>query len=209
MKKQINRTIVLGFFVTLGLLIFIVSVYIIGSKKDLFNPTTRLTALFKDVNGLQEGNNVLFRGIEVGTVKKIEIQNDSTITVTLNIRNVVLHYLKKNAVISVGTDGLMGNKILVIKASAAADREVAEGDTLCSVNPLEMDKMFRTLSMTNDNMQTITSNLASITGKFNRKNSLWTLLSDSTLAENFASSVVNVRIISSNSALITGNLRNM
>jgi len=207
--KMKNKTVILGFFVTLGLTVLIVSVYIIGSKKDLFNPTTELRALFKDVNGLQVGNNVLYRGIEIGTVKKIEIRNDSTITVELDIRNSVLHFLKRNAIVSVGTDGLMGNKILVIKPSPDPGRDVAEGDTLQSQDPLETDQLFRTLSVTNDNMKTITTNLAAITGKFNQKNSLWTLLSDSTLAGNFASSVVNVKVISSNSALITGNLKNL
>ena len=65
MKKNTNYTWKLGMFVILGLVIFIITIYFIGSNKNLFGSTFRLKAHFKNVSGLKEGNNVRFSGINV------------------------------------------------------------------------------------------------------------------------------------------------
>ena len=81
MEKSTSQKINLGIFVILGSLLFITTIYFIGNKKDMFNQTIQISAIFKNVNGLQTGNNVRFSGINIGTVKKIVIINDSLIRV--------------------------------------------------------------------------------------------------------------------------------
>src|SRR3989337_310265 len=111
MSKEFSRNIRLGIFVLAGTAFLIMLLYFIGSKQNLFGSTFRISAQFYSVNGLMPGNNVRFAGIDVGTVERVEIISDSTVSVTMLIEEKVRHYIKKNAVAIVGTDGLMGNKL--------------------------------------------------------------------------------------------------
>jgi phospholipid/cholesterol/gamma-HCH transport system substrate-binding protein len=115
-------------------------------------------------------------------------------------------FIRKNAVAAIGTDGLMGNKIVNINSSPEPAALIEEGDVLVTIRPIEQDEMIRTLNATNDNMQVITANLRTITDRINSKNSLWSLLMDTVVAENVKASIVNIRVASNQSAILTGNL---
>ena len=85
MEKTTSQKIRLGLFVIIGLLLFILAIYFIGDKQKMFGKTNHLEAVFNNVNGLQLGNNVRYSGINVGTVRAIEMINDSTIKVDMLI----------------------------------------------------------------------------------------------------------------------------
>jgi len=116
MSKEIARNLRLGFFVIAGLLLLISSLYMVGSKRNLFNSTIKVNVTFHNVNGLMEGNNVRFSGIDVGTVSKIEIASDTIIHVELMIDKSVAKFISSSSVASIGTDGLMWNKLVNILA---------------------------------------------------------------------------------------------
>lgn len=104
----------LGLFITGGLLIFIVAVFIIGRQKNLFVPVYRLTTTFYNVSGLQVGNNIRFSGINVGTVDNIKIINDSTVEVDMLIQKDVQKFIKSDCEAAIGSAGLIGDRILII-----------------------------------------------------------------------------------------------
>lgn len=209
MEKLILRNIRLGLFVLLGTLFFIYALYMIGSKRNLFGTTFRINAIFHNVNGLMKGNNVRFAGIDVGTVDNVKIINDSNVKVVMVIETDVQKYIGKNALASIGTDGLMGNKLVNINPSMETAPGVKEGDTITAMKPIETDEMLRTLNRTNDNIEIITDNLKTITTKINSRNTLWSLLMDTVVADNVKQAIVNIRITGSNSAEITGDLSNI
>lgn len=207
--KEGSRNIRLGVFVLIGTLLLVLALYFIGSKQNLFGSTFTIQAKFYNVNGLMRGNNVRFAGIDVGTVESVEILNDTAVNVTMVIEKDVQKFIRKNAVVSVGTDGLMGNKLININSSKENSEPVEQGDELKTMKPIEMDEMIRTLNMTNENVKVITSNLRNITDKINSKNSLWSLLMDTVIAENVKTSVVNIKLISNKSLSITGDLKSI
>jgi phospholipid/cholesterol/gamma-HCH transport system substrate-binding protein len=153
-----------------------------------------------------QGNNVRYAGIDVGTVESITIINDTSVKVVMVIEKKIQPYIKRNALASIGTDGLMGNKIVNINSIKDYGKMIKEGDILEASKPIEMEEMVKTLSSTNDNMKVITYNLKNITNKINSKNSLWSLLMDTVVAENVKSAVVNIKLMSNKSVLITGNI---
>lgn len=206
MANESSRNIRLGIFVLAGTLFIIIALYFIGNKQNLFGSTVRISAQFYNVNGLMKGNNVRFAGIDVGTVESVEIINDTAVNVTMIIEEEPCRFIKKNAIASVGTDGLMGNKLVNINSSKDPAEPVVEGDRLQTLRPLEMEEMVRTLNITNENVKVITTNLRHITDKINSKNSLWNLLMDTVIADNIKSSIVNVKLISNQGLLITGNI---
>lgn len=209
MKKTTSKNIRLGLFVLLGTLFLIYGLYMIGSNRNLFGSTFRINAIFSNVNGLMKGNNVRFAGIDVGTVDNVTIINDSCVKVVMVIEADVQKYIRKNALAGIGTDGLMGNKLVNINPSMEKAPGVKQGDTLQTMKPIETDEMLRTLNRTNDNIAAITDNLKTITAKINSRNTLWSLLMDTVVADNVKQAIVNIRLTGSNSAEITGDLSNI
>lgn len=206
MAHQAARNIRLGIMVLVGFVFLIIAMYIIGNNSNLFGSTFKISAHFTNVNGLMEGNNVRLVGVNVGTVTQVEIINDSTVKVEMIIEDKYHDFIKKNATVSVGTDGLMGNKLVNIKPSEKPSEIVQEGDMLASVQPLETDEIFRTLGQTNDDIAHIAFNLKIFTEKMNDPNSFWALLSDTTVSNTIADAVLEIRQTSQNAALITRDL---
>lgn len=165
MEKTTSQKIRLAIFVIIGLLIFILAVYFIGSKQKMFGKTDHLEAVFNNVNGLQIGNNVRYSGINAGTVLGIEMVNDTTIRVDMLIDKAILPHIKKDAVAIIGSDGLVGNMIINIIPGKGTAPSVDPGDVIHSQNRIRTDEMLNTLSVTNKNAATLTANLLKITDK--------------------------------------------
>lgn len=209
MSKETNRNVRLGLFVIAGTVLLIFALYLVGVKQNLFGNTFNLYANFSTVGGLMEGNNVRYAGIDVGTVAEVEIVNDSSVRVTMMIEEKVRKYIRKNCRAAVGTDGLMGNKLVNITPSSGASAMVEPDDVLSTVEPIEIEEMIRTLSVTNDNMKDITANLKDITERIRSKNTLWSLLTDEEVARNVKASIVQIRKASDNTLFITGDLQQL
>src|SRR5476651_878379 len=102
MKTTSGQKIKIGAFVVGGLIVVFLGIFLIGNKKNMFTSTFSVHGVFKNVNGLQIGNNVRFAGITVGVVDGIDILNDTAVTVTLTLNSDVKKFVKKDAKISIG-----------------------------------------------------------------------------------------------------------
>lgn len=196
MAKENSRNIRLGIMVFTGLIFLVAALYFIGDKRNLFGSNFKITANFSNVNGLTVGNNVRYVGIDIGTVSDIRIVNDSSVFVEMTIESEALKFIKKNAVASIGTDGLMGNKLVNIRSGGGGSTYIKEGDVLSTIAPLESEEIMRTLSKTNDQMLGIATNLKSITDKINDENNIWNLLKDTTISNNVRHTLANVEMTS-------------
>ncbi|MFY7838794.1 MAG: MlaD family protein, partial [Lacibacter sp.] len=87
MAKQTFNNIKLGLFILTGLLLLIIGLYLIGRDSNLFGRNYTLHVRFAHVQGLTPGNNVRYAGIQVGTVKKIKLINDTLIDVSILVDN--------------------------------------------------------------------------------------------------------------------------
>jgi len=206
MGKETTKNIRVGLFVLVGTTLLIFTLYLIGAKQNLFGSTFTLKAQFKNVNGLMSGNNVRFTGIDVGTVKKVEIINDSTVNVEMVIDNKIQKFIKKNATAMVGSDGLMGNKLVNITSSSKDAASVENGDMLKTQSMVGTEDMLKTLDYTNQNIKDISVEVKNMVKKLNSPNSLWSILMDTIVAENLKQTVVKVKLTAENSATITGDL---
>lgn len=206
MANEGSRNIRLGIFVLSGTILLIAALYLMGNKQNLFGSTFRISAEFHNVDGLMPGNNVRFAGIDVGTVESVKIVNDTSVRVVMVLEKKIQPYIKKNSLAGVGTDGLMGNKLVNINSVKERGEPVVEGDIIQTIRPIEMDEMVRTLNSTNDNINVISANLRNITDKINSKNSLWSVLLDTVVAENVKSAVVNLKLMSNQGVMVTGDL---
>jgi phospholipid/cholesterol/gamma-HCH transport system substrate-binding protein len=206
MKEQSVNKVRLGSFVLIATTLLVLGLYYIGSKKNIFHSTITISACFKNVEGLLPGNNVRFNGINVGTISKVYPVSDTAIKVEFTIDEAATQYVHQNALASIGTDGLLGNKLLNIAPAVAGSPSITEGCTLKASDPIQMDNALRTLSSTNENLKMITENLKSVSYKLNDNNSLWNLLTDTLVARNVKNAIVHFKITGYNTALLTGDL---
>lgn len=191
-KRPINN-LKLGIFVLVGLLLLIFSLYMIGRDNNLFGKNYKLTARFENVQGLTVGNNVRYAGIQVGTVKKIRILSDTLIEVVMLIDVKMKQYIHKNDIVSMSTDGLMGNRILNITASKDGSPLAEDGDLLATKRNVSTDEMLETLDKTNRNIAVISEELKTTVLRINNSAAIWKLLNETELPDNLRASVLSIR----------------
>lgn len=205
MANQGENNIKLGVFVLAGLMALILAFYMIGKNHNMFGSNFVIKARFSNLNGLVEGNNVLFSGIQAGTVKSVSLINDTTIEVTLLIDNKIRSYIHKNAIASIGTEGLMGNKIVNITPSPGTSPGVEEGGLLISQKNINTDEMLQTLSKTNKNIAGISEALKITVLRIN-KSALLDLLNDSSIGKSLKSSLLHINQTTANASKMSNSL---
>ncbi len=183
MKKNSINNIKLGIFIIAGLFILVVSLYLIGKNQHFFGSNFVLKARFRNVEGLMPGNNVRFSGIQCGTVKDIEIVNDTTIEVTLLIDQKTNPYIHSDAMASIGTEGLMGNKVINISAGATNAPAMPDGGILRTSAGMGIDAMLSSLGTTGDNAAAISVNLRETSERLNNSSLVRELLADTIIAD--------------------------
>ena len=170
MDKESGSTWKLGMFVAIGLLLFIMAIYFIGKQKNLFGSTFRITSSFKTVSGLEIGNNVRFSGINIGTIDEIQLVNDSTVVVGMVIKDDVHEFIKTDAKASIGSDGLMGDKVLTISPGVKSQKVVSNNGRIASLSGIEMGDIMKTVKKSMDNVGVISEELAIFSHSMNNSN---------------------------------------
>lgn len=193
----------LGIMVIAGSLFLVFSLYMIGRNQNIFGTSIPILAQIDHVNGLVPGNNVRFQGMEVGTVKSLEMQNDSTIVMTMLIRKSMQEFIKKNALITINTDGLMGNKIVQIHPQDGNAEAIEEGDVLYALDQVGTEEMIEKLSSTGEYLELTLINLAEITERLNNSQALWEILSDPNLALDLRGAVKQLHEAGQNASAMT------
>jgi phospholipid/cholesterol/gamma-HCH transport system substrate-binding protein len=184
----------LGLFVAGGIALFVLAIFIIGKQKNLFNPVYKLTSTFYNVSGLQVGNNIRFSGINVGTVDNISIINDSTVKVDMLIKKEVKQFIKSDCEVAIGSEGLIGDRLMIITQGNSDAPVAKEGQELTSVEPVETDAIMASLQVTAGFAEIISKQLAEIMVKINSgKGTLGRLIQDTTIAQNLDSTMKNLK----------------
>lgn len=192
-KESINK-IKLGIFLVIGLSILSVGTYFIGESKQLFSSTFRIHSVFKDINGLQVGNSIRFAGMTIGSIESINMLSDTSVQVDMVIDTDKMQFIKKDATAIIGSDGLMGNKILNINPGSVSGKIIEKEDFIGTIIPVSFDNIIKQLSTTSENAALITGDLAIISGNIkNGKGTIGKLFMDSVFAENINGTIVNVK----------------
>jgi phospholipid/cholesterol/gamma-HCH transport system substrate-binding protein len=190
--KRIDN-VKLGIFVLAGLVLLIFALYLVGKDTNLFSKNYVLKVRFDNVSGLMVGNDVRYSGIQVGTVKRLTLLNDTIIEVTMLVDEKMKMYIHKHDIASIGTDGLVGNKLINI--TPGKDRtQLAENDDVLKVKPnINTDEMLEVLNKTNKNIAVISEDLKSTVQRLNNSTTLWKILNEKSLPDNLKATLVNIR----------------
>ena len=217
MSTIINkRQIIVGLFIIVGIAILIITIFTLGGQKKTFVKSIKINAIFDNVGGLIKGGNIWFSGVKIGTVKNIGFYGDSKVIVSMSIDKAVQPHIHKDAFAKIGSDGLIGNKIIIIYNSDTTKPSVDPNDFLQVESVLSTDDMLATLQKNNKNLIEITQNFKSISKKIDSGQGLIaSLLNDPKMTKKLKSSiddlgttVANFKSVSSNSKLVIANLQN-
>jgi phospholipid/cholesterol/gamma-HCH transport system substrate-binding protein len=207
MEKSTSQKIRLGLFVIIGLTLFVLAVYFIGEKQKMFGETSNLKTVFTNVSGLQLGNNVRYSGLNVGTVRGINMKNDTTIVVDMIIDKSIFEHINKDAIASISSDGLVGNMIINILPGKGIERAVVSGDTIHSVNRIRTEDVLNTLNTSNENISKITNDLLSITNKINTgKGTIGLLINDTLIGNDLKQTLHYLKITGKGTTVSIDNL---
>ncbi len=194
MKNKTGNKVRLGIFVSAGITLLIAGIYFIGQQQQLFSSTFHVSGIFKDINGLQVGNNIRFSGINVGIVEDIQQITDSTVQVDMLIDDGTKKFIKKNAKAIIASDGLMGSKIVIITPGKNGKQEIANGDVIETTTSVNMDDILLKIKLTSDNAAIITSDLAVVMESIrNGKGTIGKLFMDSAFAQTVDDALTNIK----------------
>lgn len=184
----------LGLFIAGGTVLFFLAIFLIGKQKNLFNPVFKLTSTFKNISGLQVGNNIRFSGIIIGTVDNIRIINDSTVMVDMSIKKNVNQFIKSDCTVTIGSEGLIGDKLLIITQGSFDAPLANNGQQLASKEPVELDAIISNLHVTAVIAKTISKQIEELMSNINSRNgTLGRLIQDSSVVYNLDQTLISLK----------------
>jgi phospholipid/cholesterol/gamma-HCH transport system substrate-binding protein len=190
MKPLNKRQVIVGLFIILGLAILVIGVFSLGGQKKTFVKGFTVNTVFDDVSGLQKGNNVWLSGVKIGMVKKMTFLRNSKVLVSMEIQKSLQPMIRKDAGTKISSDGLIGNKIVVIFGGTFAVPQAEEGDFLKAQKALSTEDMLVTLQANNKNLLAITGSFKNISQKIDSSNgALGTLINNEAMAKKISASI--------------------
>jgi len=202
-----KRAVIVGVFIFIGLMFLLAGILIVGNLRETFNRKMLLITRFDDVSGLQAGNNVWFSGVKVGTVSNLEFFGKSQVEVRMNVATKAQQYIRKDSKVKISSDGIIGNKILVIYGGTDAVAEVQEGDTLGVEKTFSSEDMINTIQENNKNLLVITTDFKIISKKLAAgEGTIGKLLNDSSVYEHIDAATASLQTASAKAQQLVGSL---
>jgi phospholipid/cholesterol/gamma-HCH transport system substrate-binding protein len=196
-----RKAITVGLFLAIGLVIFLLGVFTLGGQQKSFEKNIHISAVFDDVSGLKKGNDVWFSGVKVGTISSIKFVGISKVDVKMKIDQATEQYIHRNSGVKISSDGLIGNKIIVIDGGSPQAPIVQDGDILQTEKVMSTDDILKTLQQNNQNLLAITTDFKLLSHKILQgKGTVGTLLADSTMGVQLRNSMANLQAATASAA---------
>lgn len=185
-----KRSIIVGLFTFVGLIILVAGILVLGTQQNKFSKNLVVTTYFKDVKGLKVGNNVWFSGVKVGIIKEISFEDVEHVRVVLNIEEKSSKFIRKDVIATLDSDGLIGNAIISLIGGTETLPQIEDGDEVQSGVSGGMDAMLSTLQVNNENLVEITKNFAELSKNLvDGKGAVGAMLTDEQIATDLRTAV--------------------
>ncbi len=202
-----KKPVIVGVFIALGLSFLVAGILSVGNLHSAFGRKINLTVTFEDVSGLKTGNNIWYSGVKIGRVESMNFIGESMVQVELQIDKKSQPFIKKDAKAKIGSDGLIGNRIIVVFGGSADSPSVNDGDSLAVENGISTDEMMNTLQENNVNLISITGDLKKITAQLSKsEGTLGKLIYEDDIYNNIMATITSLRKTSDHAQSITASL---
>ena len=208
-RSENRKAIIVGIFLAVGLVVFVIGILTLGSAQKTFSKSIHISATFDDVAGLKKGNNVWFSGVKVGTISDVHFTGPSQVSVKMSVDEASQQYIHRNAGVKISSDGLIGNKIIVIDGGSPQAPVVQDGDVLQVEKIASTDDMLKTLQQNNENILAITKDFKELSHRILQgKGTVGALLADSTMGLQLRSAMRNLDATTQSAARMAVQLDN-
>jgi phospholipid/cholesterol/gamma-HCH transport system substrate-binding protein len=191
--EESKRFVLVSIFITLAIAILVAGIFILGGQQKRFVKSVKVYAVFNDVSGLKTGNNVWFSGVKIGTVKEIKLTGNKQVRVNMNIEEASQQFIRKDARVRLGSESMIGNKIIEVVGGTAQVPPVENNDRLHVEKTTDTDAIMATLQENNQNLVQITSDFKTVSRQLAQgKGTVGALLNDSAMAQKFNAIITNL-----------------
>lgn len=201
-----------GAFVIISVILFGAILFLLGDRNKAFSHHVDFYTELTDINGIEPGAKVRVSGFEAGSVNGIELPKHASgqFRIRLHVDNKLHMLIRTDSQVTVESDGLVGDKFLLIHEGTDQAQEAAPGSTLPSKEPIELTAVINKVTgvidlatgTITDVQGKVDGALNSITATVNNTNGLVTsirsgkgtigmLLNDDTTAKQVKGTVAN------------------
>lgn len=134
-----------GIFIFIGFLTLVGFLFVLGNLQSYFKPKKEIHILFDNSIGLEVGTTVRYAGLEIGSIKSINLvaptggKGPDKIRVLSEVDPSII--IKKNAIAMIKTEGLMGGFYIDIRPGLGESTQLAEGEELRGQDSFEIAKV--------------------------------------------------------------------
>lgn len=164
---------VVGMFVFVSFLVVAGFVVFMGGSSP-FSREASVRAFFRDIRGLNVGAPVFFSGIQVGRVKGYQFPNkeealvpgqENGVFVVMSLFSENKNRISKDSLVTIATQGVLGDKVIVIRPGSESAGVVPSGTTMASVQPSDLGDYFKKGGDLVENLNLVVGNLNTLIGQ--------------------------------------------
>ena len=193
-----KKSAILGVFVTGGVAIFVGGIFAIGGIQQALQSRIEVEARFDQVDGLKRGDAVWYAGVPVGLVHRVALEGAGEVDVTLRVDEAARGSIPHDVYAKIGSDGLIGNAVIVLEGGTPGSRSLEPGDALASKPTVSASQLMAEVQATNDNLLAISSSLRTVMdGVAAGEGSIGRLIQDEQLYMDVSETMVNLKVASS------------
>lgn len=143
-----KRRILVGVFIIIGVLLFGIGLFVIGSRDQLFKHHYYVYADLNKLDTLTAGGKVRVSGMDAGSISAIAVPKSASgqFRLKLQVDEQFRPIVRQDSLVSVATEGMVGNKYINIAKGEANAPPCQPGCTLPSEEPVEISDLIRQAS---------------------------------------------------------------
>ena len=143
-----KRNLWVGILVAVAILMFGAGLFLIGNEHKAFRSHTDFYTEFANMHGIAKGAKVRVNGMDAGQVDEIVIPASpkDKFRIKMTIEERLRGLVRNNSVVTVESNGLVGDQFLLIGSGSESSPEAAPGATLPGKEPIEISKIMEQAS---------------------------------------------------------------
>jgi phospholipid/cholesterol/gamma-HCH transport system substrate-binding protein len=175
MKINVGQQVRVGIFVTLGLVLSMVAIFLLGDISDLFQRRFTLYARFPDISGLRIGAPIFLAGLNVGKVDGVRFPaniSEKEVIITLEIDHAFHERVRQDSLASITTQGLLGDKAVLITVGSPDLPELKANSEIGTKQAISLESFGDKGSELLDNINKLSKNIDQLVTDAREKESL-------------------------------------
>jgi phospholipid/cholesterol/gamma-HCH transport system substrate-binding protein len=138
-----NQNVIVGVFITAAIVLFGAALFLIGNEHKAFRRHVVFYTSFQNVDGIPKGSKIRVNGMDAGELESIQIPSSPSqkFRLKMNVEERLRGLIREDSLVTVETDGLVGDKFLLIQGGTDRAAEAAPESTIQGKEPFEIGKL--------------------------------------------------------------------